>query len=576
MRGSRSENKAIRQGWLILICRVGSGAQALKRANRFMLNRSTQKSPRVAVLFLFILGCTAVTGSAARNEEFVGESGKWRCYQSPNFELFSAAREEKSRELLYQLELLRALFFDMFKLKECLPLPVTVYYFGSEKDFKAYAPESQRQALGGYYLYRPDRAVMAISPVWSPEFPLHVVFHEYIHHLNRAIGLTPPLWYNEGVAELFSTIEFKANGVILGKHLPWHVDSLRAKKWLSLETLFAVRPDFPIYNSGRHTGQFFAESWVLLHYLRYGETDLAQEKIERFLHHVMQATPEEDPVSRRQNFQDMLGLDYPEMERRLKEYSRRGTFYSYQAKSPPIPERTSYTQRLMPKNEIRVSLAELSLRVNQSPHARLCLLEAVEKDPGHPRYWETLGSDAWYSEDFDVAQERWQKALDAGSTNPAVFHELGQREGRRWFANFDINFRLPAERAQKLRALLHHSIACAPGQFEAYEMLAWVEASVVEPDTANLSLVEHHLASLRQQARTLLALALAQVRLNDRDAAIRLLDRLDQMNPDYGVASATEMIRAKLEGREPRKISPPLALPAPNQRLRMELPEVPR
>jgi len=521
------------------------------------------------LMFFYLLVGFCLAGD---KQEFPGESARWYRYQSPNFELFSAVKDRQSRELLHQLELLRALFFDTFKLKESQPLPVTVYYFASPKDFKAYAPEGQQQTLGGYYLYRPDRAVIAISPVWSEEFPLHIIFHEYIHHLNRAIGLTPPLWYNEGVAELFSTVEFKPDGVVLGKHLPWHVDSLRARRWLPLETLFAVRSDSPIYNNGKHSGQFYAESWALLHYLRYGETNLDKDKIEQLLNHVMNATPEEDPVVRRQVFEETIGMDYEEMEARLMEYAQKGTFYSYKAKLPPVPDMKSYQRRAMPKQEIRVGLAELSLRVNQSANARLCLLEASEKNPANPRYWEALGADAWYSDDLEVMAERWQRALDEGSDNPAIIHELSQRESRRWFANFDFNFRLPEGRAQQLRTLLRRSIACAPEQSDAYEMLAWVEASVVKPDLANIKLVEQRFPKVRQKTRTVLALALVRVRMDERAEAGKLLDELDRMNPEYWVASAAETVRAKLEDRAPRKINPPVASPPPHLRLRMDLP----
>lgn len=552
------------------------GAGSAAEATPFMLNHCRRKFPKVFVLGLLLLFLAAGFGFAAGQEEFPGESAKWSRYESPHFELFSAMPDRKSRELLHQLELLRALFFETFQQKERQPLPVTVYYFADRQAFKAYAPESQRQTVGGYYLDRPDRAVIALSPVWSDESARHIVFHEYIHHLNRAIGSTPPLWYNEGVAELFSTIEFKKDVAVLGKHLPWHVDSLREKKLFPLETLFAVGTDSPIYNRGRHSGRFYAESWALLHYWRYGESNLDPAKIERLQNYFRNESPDADESVRRQVFKDTIGIDYPEMEKRLAEYAKKGTFYCYQAKLPQIPDMRSYGQRAMPRDEIGLRLAELSLRVNQSANARLRLLEAAGKDPANARYWEVLGSDAWVGGDAEVAQERWQRALEAGSDNPAVFHELGQMEGRRWFADFDYNFRLPSGRAQQLRALLQRSIACVPEQNDAYEMLAWVEASVNKPDDANLKLIEQRGKTQRHKPRTVLALALVRVRMNERETAVTLLDQLDRMNPEYWVANAAETVRSKLEDRAPRTISPPPVARPKTHRLRPDLPELPR
>ena len=515
-------------------------------------------------------------GAPANKESFPGETARWRRYQSPNFELFSAARDAESRQLLHHLELLRALFFETFKVKERQPLPVSVYYFSEAKDFKAYAPALQRQALGGYYLDQPDRAVMAFSPVWDTEWERHIVFHEYIHHLNRVIGAVPPLWYNEGTAELFSTIEFKPDGVILGKHLPWYVESLRDKGLLPLETLFSIGPDSPTYNNKKHSGQFYAESWALLHYLRYGENNLDQDKIEQLLTYFLNEPAETDPVSRRKVFRETLGIDYLEMHQRLDAYLRKGTFYRYKAKLPLIPEMKSYESREMSTDEMRLFLAELSLRVNQSATARFHLLQRADQVAGSARCWEALGSDAWNGGDPGEAEERWRRAMVSGSNNPAIFRELGQLEGWRWFERFDYNFRMPEVQAQALRALLKRSLEYAPDQNDGYELLAWVEASAIKPEIANLDLVQRRFRATQPNARTLLALVLVRVRLGDQSAAMALLDQLDQMHPEYWVVSAAEIVRAKLEGRAPRPIAPPVASPAAARGIRMRLPELPR
>ncbi len=525
--------------------------------------------------WLVSLPFTAPCAGAAK-EEFPGETTKWHRYQSPHFELFSANRDGESRELLQNLEQLHALFFETFKVKERQPQEVTVYYFNDERAFKAYCSPLQRQTVAGFYLDRPDRAVLVISPSWSNESERYTIFHEYIHHLNHVIGTTPPLWYNEGVAELFSTLEFEKDKVVLGNPLPWHVDSLRTKELLPLETLFSVDTTSPIYNTGKHSGQFYAESWALLHLVRYGNAKFDKGKFELFLRYLMTESPGADPANRRQVFQDLMGMDYPALENMLEKYVKYGSFTYYKSPLPQIPEAKTYAVSVMPHEEIRERLAELSLRVTQSPRARFALLQAAENHPGIPRYWEVLGTDAWIEGEVNLAQERWQRALDAGSNNPGVFHEMGQIEGRRWFSNFDYYFRLPEIRAQQLRTLLKRSIDGAPEQFAAYEMLAWVEASVVKPDIANTNLVQQHFKTLQQKPRTLLALALVRVHLEDRESAIQLLDQLDLIKPDYAVASAAEIIRAKLEDRAPRKIAMPPPVLAQPARIRMQLPNLPK
>jgi len=549
------------------------GPHSKSTVPKFLISPS--KPPRR--LLAFFIGWLVLTSLAvgASRDRFPGESAKWRRYQSPNFELFSANRDSESRELLHDLELLRALFYQTFKLKERQPQEVTIYFFSEDKAFKAYCQPQQRQSLAGYYLYRPDRAVIAISPAWSDESQRYVIFHEYIHHLNRALASDPPLWYNEGVAELFSTIEVEKNHAMLGKPLPWHISSLRRETLLPLEKLFAVDWTSPIYNNGKHSGQFYAESWALLHFWHFGNTKLDRRKFELFTLYLMNEPDGAVPSQRRQVFKDLLGFDFPEMEKLLADYVSGGSFSFYEAPLPKIFDSKSYEWRAVDHDEIRDRLAELSLRVNRSSDARLVMLQATEKSPVTPRVWEVLGTDAGADGDYDVAEERWQKALDAGSHNPAIFHEIGQIEARRWFARFDYYFRLPPPRAEQLRTLLKRSIECAPDQFAAYETLAWVEASVAKPNLANVNLVQEHFKSLRDKSRTLVALALVRVHLDDQTGATTLLDQLALLKSDNWVENAAEIVRAQLEGRAPRKINRP-ETPEPSQTIRMTMPELPK
>src|SRR5205823_4261050 len=66
---------------------------------------------------------------------------KWHYYASPHFELYSHNPENASREVLHNLEILRAVFIERLNLEIRLEVPVTVYYFRSEKEFQAYAPK---------------------------------------------------------------------------------------------------------------------------------------------------------------------------------------------------------------------------------------------------------------------------------------------------------------------------------------------------------------------------------------------------------------------------------------------------
>ena len=528
-----------------------------------MLNYYSPLARRWLVAGCFVLWLGLTLGLTAPQEQFPGESAKWTHYQSPNFELYSGNSESDSRDLLFKMEVLRAIFLEKFKVKERRPLPVTVYYFRSEKTFRGYTPEAYKQndKFNGYCIARPDRSVIVMAPAEDEDRAQRTVFHEYIHHLMRVTEQNPPTWYNEGTAEIYSTIKIEGGKVELGHPPAGRLYELQQEKLLPLEQLFSTTYGSSVYTQGKHTGVFYAQSWALLHFCYFGQSDIPREKFELFLK-VARSPKYIDPEKVKEICQELLGMDYTKLNQELNHYVRSGRYSYGKFAQPPVAGIKTYAMRSVPAVEISDRLAELEFRVNHTGQARLALLQLAERNPADPRPHEVLGSQALLEGDTTRAREIWTKAIALGSENPAVFHELGQLESRQWFARMDLYFRLPDELATHLRELLHHSIKVAPHQSAAYEMLAWVEATAKEPDVANINLVQEHFPELTDKKRSLLALALVRWRKDDLKTATTILDELAKMEPDAWVQHGAETLRAKIEGRTPKRPAPS-ATPGP-------------
>jgi hypothetical protein len=496
-----------------------------------------------------------VNARGADADPFRGVDDKWRHYQSANFELYSRNPETASRDLLHNLELLRAVCVERLKFVERAKVEVTVFYFRTLEDFRAYAPEAygKNNSFKGYYFGRQDRAVISMAPTDDLDTAQRLIFHEFVHHLFRTAEEEPPVWFNEGMAEFIAGLREDGDKVDLG----WpHVGRLRAlrtgDKLMPLETLFGVTYQSPVYSSNDHTGLFYAESWALVHYWYCGETKFPPDAVERFLR-VAGDQKRAHAADLPALFRECFGIDYAEMQRRLERYVQSGSFRYFRQPKPKIDSEATYAMRPVPREEIQVRLAELALRVNRAPRAKLALLEATEKNPTDPRPFEMLGMEALLEGDQNGARERWEQAVTAGTHNVAIYRELGLLESRAWFNQFDYYFRLPVETTERLRSRLMRSIEYSPQQSAAYEMLAWVEAFAEEPSFANVNLVQQQFPGLRQQQRTLLALAFVRVRFNKAEEAKALLDQLDKMEPDPWTAHGAEIVRAKLEGRPPKR-----------------------
>lgn len=505
------------------------------------------------------MGCAGAAGAA--DGEFAGVGADWRYYQSPNFELYSTQSERESRSLLYNLELLRAVVFERFKIIERTRLEVTVFAFAKPEHFHGYlSPELAGSRLAAFYFAHPDRAIICMGPppppsttsvigpvvLFSFSTPArHLIFHEYIHHLFRATNQQPTVWFNEGFAELLATIQVERDHIEIG-----HADSARLfllqnNPLLPFDRIFGVQGISSVYRDHNESAMFYAQSWLFLHYLYFGEPKPPPDKVERFMR-VMTDRRSAAKVKPAEFFQECFGYDFAELQKRLDKYVGGGRYRYGTQPLPKVEPQASYAARPATPAERRLRLAELAFRVQKRAAGQLVLLEARDASPAEPRVHEVLGSMALLEHDAAAATEHWQKAIDLGTRNVAIARELTLLECRELFARFDFDYRLPAAKCDQLRERLLTSINQEPAQSAAYEMLAMVEAFAETPRPANVNLVQTHFRQLSEKARTVIALAMVRVHTGNPGEAAEILTQLDQLQPDPVVGKVADLIRKRL------------------------------
>ena len=478
----------------------------------------------VGFLPLLLLRCFAGNDRS----QLVGVDDRWRYLTSEHFEIYSHQSDRDARTLLHNLEILRAVFFERLKLKERLHVDVTIYAFHSDKEFLAYAPQmfQNQSSLGGFHFFQEDRAVIVLPPA-DEETLQETIFHEYIHHLFRIAEQDPPLWYNEGSADIFAGMKVAQKKVYIGTPFVGRVAYLRGETLIPIDQLFAADHSSKVYFEEEHTGVFYAESWAFVHYLHFGQHTFSKEAVDRFLK-VALDREQLGKVDLAAEFNACFGCNYRQMENQLRQYIVTGNYSTYAVPMPNLPEASSYPVRAVPVNEARLRLAELSLRVLESGLGELALLNAASTPPVDPRVFEALGAEALRKGDDRGAEKRWEEALAAGSKNPAIVRELGLLESSRWFQQFNENLILPDDVTARLRERLKRSIALEPLQGAAYQMLAWVEAFSRTPDAANINMVMQHVSAITDKRRTLIALCQIMIRMRKMESASLLLNALDQ------------------------------------------------
>jgi len=502
---------------------------------------------RIGSLWLACLW-SALTAVAAAAEQFPGLDAKWRVYESPHFELFSRVSESESREMLRKLEGMRAVFLEQFGLTVRPGPRVTIYAFNNVRLLKSYLADettTDDRIVGGYRVW-PDRDVIALSLMDGHDLAMWVVYSNYTKHLLTAAGGNGrPSWVYQGLSMLLGNFELSGQSVYLGSSDPLRSRLVRENPKVDLSYLLRAEEGRSFFPAQDQANIFHAQSWGLLHYLYVAQSEVPQAKLNEFLRFVLFSGAATDPEEVERRFVATFGIEVAEMERRVSSYFRRGSFTS---RTVPLPKAFSapVTVRALDVTEMRERLAELRLRNRRDPAGKFVLLEALE-GPRGARAAEALGTDAIVDGDDRRAQEYWVRAASAGSSNPTVAHLAAQMEFARWFARTDVYFRLSAEKTDELRRLLRRSIELVPTRSEPYEALAWVEAAAPQPDVANVNLVQRQFPELREQVRTLVALALVRARLGDPAAGLKLLTDLHEK--ETAGEPLVAQVRAHLEKR---------------------------
>ena len=499
-------------------------------------------------LFALALGSTAF----AAREQFPGLDAKWRAYQSPNFELFSRGSERSSRALLTDLEAMRAFFMEHFDLPVRDTPPVTIYVFGSPRDFRHY---TAAEARGDYTLigeYRPyfDRDVISLSADWGDNSASWIVFSNYTKHLLNGVARNRASAVYQGLGMLLGNLVVREKSVDFGEPDRLRRELAQANPVRDLEHLLTLEEGRAMRPDQEQANVFHAQAWAFFHYLYLGQTDVSRADVNRFLRFLLIDPAANDPVRLGEVFREIFQVDYTEMTKRLVRYTRASRFFSERVPIPAVARSVNVAVRPVDRSEMQERLAELALRSTRDPAGKFALLDAL-RGPRAARAAEALGNDVAQDRDDRAAQDYWQRALDAGSTNPVVLRLVTQLEYARWFGTFDFYFRLAPDKTEELRALLRRNLEATPHRMDTYEMLAWVESAAPSPDLASVNLVQRKFPELHHPARTLLALALVRARLKDDAGALSLLDGLEKLEPEPRERAFAVQVRRILQSRLP-------------------------
>lgn len=217
--------------------------------------------PRFSIIYIWLLASTCVLPAHSSDKH-------WFEIRSAHFRVVTDVSAKRGVEVARRCEQMRAAFaLLMNRAKTHDPAPLLILALNGQKEVDEFGSETSRGKHAGLFLPSTDESFILVDASGDP---WHAVYHEYAHELlNANTSTAVQTWFDEGFAEYFSTLEPGPKGTRLGMVPLPELQFLRQNgKLMRLADLTAVRQESQAYSqNGPAQAMFYAESWLLVHYL---------------------------------------------------------------------------------------------------------------------------------------------------------------------------------------------------------------------------------------------------------------------------------------------------------------------
>ena len=283
------------------------------------------------------------------------------------------------RDVAVQIEQFRAVLGSLIpNAQRPLPLPTVVYVFDTGRDMQPFVPiyNGKPTALGGYFHHDAEVNYIALE-LGGFEASARLVYHEYTHLLLANATGSLPVWLNEGLAEYYSTYALTGKGTRaqIGRPIAQHVALLR-ERFIPLSELIAVDHSSALYHEGDRRSIFYAEAWVLTHYLMV-ERPGGPQAINDY------ATAIARGRSPNEAFDGAFGMPVAEFEKVLRSYVQQMSFRSLEYTFAATLQVGVLDKELrIPAQEIGAWLGDLQRRIGRVDEAAVRIETSAQAAPG--------------------------------------------------------------------------------------------------------------------------------------------------------------------------------------------------
>lgn len=477
----------------------------------------------------------------------VSAKDTWVSVRSKNFFLIGNASEKDVRQVAVRLEQFRDVFSRLFPgMTFTSPVPTTVIVFKSQSSYKPFKPvvNGKPSDVAGYFQSGREVNYITLTTEKQAENPYSTIFHEYVHLLvNNSIGKTSvPPWFNEGIAEYYSTFEIEDDRkAYLGNLISNHLLLLRNTKLWPLNQLFAI--DYYSLERNKHDarGLFYAQSWALVHYLLQGNEGKRSPQLTQFVNLLRQNTPVATA------FQQAFHQDYASMLKELQQYIQQSSYRRHMAtfeKKLEIDSEMTVTP--ISDAQAQAYLGDLLYHIQRPEDAKARLEQALALDPNLAMAHASLGMVLMDQKKFAEAKEQLRQAVTSDSANYLSHYYYAYIVSREVMTEGQPVHGIPADAAQLMRNELKKAIALKADFPEPYHLLAFINLVTGEQLDESIDLIKKAVALSPGSEQFSLVLAQLYLRKEDFDAAKKTVEPLAEKGADPQIRAASKNLLASI------------------------------
>ncbi|MDQ3280763.1 MAG: DUF1570 domain-containing protein [Acidobacteriota bacterium] len=365
---------------------------------------------------LLVAACLALTlAFSALAIEPPKASEKWVSMETEGFRFVSGVSPRETQRIARDLLRMRASVANVSDFKLQTAESTRVFVFPGKPRFAAYCEAillRDCENITGFFTGAGGSNFIVLRGDAENGVD-RVIYHELTHQMMVNTNSALPLWFHEGVAEYFTSFRTVGAQTHVGEPIEEHVRWLSAERLIPLRELFSTTASSPIYNEGKRTGVFYAQSWALVHYLLH-DAD-RRVKLRRFLTLLDSGKPTNDA------FETAFEMPFSALEEALRAYIRKASFtvYAYAFGDIAIPELTA--PATMPYDVVLQQHAQLlAHRPKTAGTAERFFKEAIAANgsnalahAGLARLYDSTGRRT-------KADAAYAKAVELGSENAEV------------------------------------------------------------------------------------------------------------------------------------------------------------